>query len=111
MKVVKHKNDGRFIVNMHALHNANIIHKLFPQEMYSLPPVTTNREEFHHTLAAQLREAKKGKGKHPEGEKERIEVQARQEGMNQTNNVLEDNELADSVAAAGIIVDLENIQF
>lgn len=112
IKVVKHKNDGRFIVNMHALHNANIIHKLFPQEMYSLPPVSINCQELHHSLAAWLHEAKKTKGKQIEGARGGKESEARPEETisHQEDYGLGNDELADSIAAAQVIVDLENAQ-
>ena len=40
---------------MHALHNANIAHKIFTEDLYSLPPVTIDRSRLHKILASKLR--------------------------------------------------------
>ena len=55
IKIVEHADSEHFVVNMHAIHNASILHKLFPSHLYSLPPIANDRVALHHSLAAKLR--------------------------------------------------------
>lgn len=54
---IKHNDDDHFVVNMHSLHNAHLIRKVFPQEI--LAPSSRAQEDtgfhLHRRLATNLR--------------------------------------------------------
>ena len=64
VETIKHSPDGRYIVNMHVLHNPHILRKLFDRESYSIPAID-DRVSLHKKCASQYRalQAKKSKGK------------------------------------------------
>lgn len=80
IKVLEHNDSQHFIVNVHALHNANIIHKIFPESMYSQPSVLSNRLGLHKALARSL-----GDGVHDDMdvdmEQDNVQVMAQSAGM------------------------------
>ncbi|KAJ7813532.1 hypothetical protein B0H14DRAFT_2376772, partial [Mycena olivaceomarginata] len=53
---VAHSEDNRFILNMHALHNAHLIRETRPRHLTAPKPCFTNRRAKHNEFAATLRE-------------------------------------------------------
>ncbi|KAJ4492105.1 hypothetical protein C8J55DRAFT_533997 [Lentinula edodes] len=57
---IEHVDDKHFVINMHSLHNANLIRALLPHNLTEPKPLHSDRERWHH----------KGKaGKNPRKEK------------------------------------------
>ncbi|THU75815.1 hypothetical protein K435DRAFT_706355, partial [Dendrothele bispora CBS 962.96] len=60
MQTTKHKacivhvNDGRYLLNMHALHNAHLIREALPRHLVAPVPLKSDRVEFHKQLSASL---------------------------------------------------------
>ena len=54
INVMQHSEDGRFIINMHSLHNSNYLHNIIPPELYDRAPVSADRDRLHRTLAETL---------------------------------------------------------
>ncbi|KAI0794995.1 hypothetical protein C8Q75DRAFT_838852 [Abortiporus biennis] len=52
---VQHKAVERYLLNIHALHNAHLIRKVLPRSLTMPVPYFTNRNEKHHAFAASLR--------------------------------------------------------
>lgn len=52
---ISHKEDGRYIINLHALHNAHILRETLPRHLVALTHSHPNRRELHDTMAAKLR--------------------------------------------------------
>ena len=76
VETIKHSPDGRYIVNMHVLHNPHILRKLFDRESYSIPAID-DRVSLHKQYATEYRaqQAKKSKGKN--ADKGATDVRAR----------------------------------
>ena len=64
VEIIRHSGEGRYIVNMHVLHNPHIIRKLFDRESYSIPAIG-DRVSLHKRYVAEHRArlAVKAKGK------------------------------------------------
>ncbi|KAJ3803570.1 hypothetical protein F5876DRAFT_54308 [Lentinula aff. lateritia] len=52
---IEHTDDKRFVINMHALHNANSIRTLLPRNLTKPIPLHSDREKWHHDIATSLR--------------------------------------------------------
>lgn len=61
VSLVKHNDDGHFIVNVHALHGAHLIRAVFPPDLMEIPPLSDDRVQMRNNLASMLRESKKEK--------------------------------------------------
>ena len=61
---IRHSSDGRYVINMHVLHNPHLLRKLFDRESYSIPAIG-DRVSLHKKYAAENRArlAEKAKGK------------------------------------------------
>ncbi|KAJ7649282.1 hypothetical protein B0H17DRAFT_1270814 [Mycena rosella] len=55
-KLTAHSEDSRFLLNMHALHNANLIRETLPRHMTQPKPCFLDRRAKHNEFAAKLRE-------------------------------------------------------
>ncbi|KAJ7810168.1 hypothetical protein B0H14DRAFT_2286568, partial [Mycena olivaceomarginata] len=53
---VKHSPQERYIVNMHALHNAHLLREVLPRFLTAPTPYLHDRIASHGRFAAQLRE-------------------------------------------------------
>ncbi|THU81202.1 hypothetical protein K435DRAFT_565165, partial [Dendrothele bispora CBS 962.96] len=51
---VVHVDDGRYLLNMHALHNAHLIREALPRHLVAPVPLKSDRVEFHKQLSASL---------------------------------------------------------
>ncbi|KAG8914101.1 hypothetical protein FRC01_004225 [Tulasnella sp. 417] len=49
-----HTEDSQFVINLHALHNADILRKTLPRRLTQPRPLYSNRREFHASQAARL---------------------------------------------------------
>ncbi|KAF5379419.1 hypothetical protein D9615_006531 [Tricholomella constricta] len=61
---IVHKEIDRYLINIHAFHNAHLIRATLPRDLTKPIPFRLNREEHHSTIAASLRtvqEAKRAK--------------------------------------------------
>jgi hypothetical protein len=56
MEVVEHVDDTRFIINMHALHNAARLRKVLPRSITKPAPYHVDRIAAHSRTATALRE-------------------------------------------------------
>ncbi|KAH9830861.1 uncharacterized protein C8Q71DRAFT_687744, partial [Rhodofomes roseus] len=56
---IEHKDEKRYIVNTHALHNAALLRKLLPRHLTAPVPhiKPDERKAAHHEMAAALRTA------------------------------------------------------
>jgi hypothetical protein len=55
LSLIAHEDDGHFVINMHALHNASILRKVLPRELTAPKPLYTDRKAHHYKIAAGLR--------------------------------------------------------
>ncbi|KAI0682681.1 hypothetical protein BC835DRAFT_1424141 [Cytidiella melzeri] len=55
VKSVVHRDDGRYILNMHALHNAHLVRSILPRSLTTPVPLVPDREAFHRQIAEGLR--------------------------------------------------------
>ncbi|KAJ3744278.1 hypothetical protein DFH05DRAFT_1616439 [Lentinula detonsa] len=53
-KCIVHAEETRYIINMHALHNAHLIREALPRQLIQPIPSKTDRVAFHKNLSAQL---------------------------------------------------------
>jgi hypothetical protein len=56
MEVIEHVDDIRFIINMHALHNAARLRKVLPRDITKPAPYHIDRIAAHNHTATALRE-------------------------------------------------------
>ena len=56
-----HKNDDRYILNLHALHNADLVREALPRSLVAPVPYFDDRYSKHCDLAAQLRNSNPAK--------------------------------------------------
>jgi hypothetical protein len=54
-KMICHEDDKHFVVNTHALHNANLLRKFLPRNITAPKPLYDDREAGHHEIAVTLR--------------------------------------------------------
>jgi hypothetical protein len=55
VSLIAHEDDGHFIVNLHALHNATLIRKMLPRHLIAPKPLYADRTARHYEIAAGLR--------------------------------------------------------
>ncbi|KAI0684232.1 hypothetical protein BC835DRAFT_1464922 [Cytidiella melzeri] len=55
VKSVVHRDDGRYILNMHALHNAHLVCSILPRSLTTPVPLVPDRKAFHRQIAEGLR--------------------------------------------------------
>ena len=55
VSLISHEGDGCFVINMHALHNATLLHNILPRHLTAPKYLYTDRMAQHHEVAAQLR--------------------------------------------------------
>jgi hypothetical protein len=55
-KLTAHSEDSRFLLNTHALHNANLVRETLPRHMTEPKPCFLDRRAKHNEFAAKLRE-------------------------------------------------------
>ncbi|KAF8976221.1 hypothetical protein BDQ17DRAFT_1190165, partial [Cyathus striatus] len=53
--VIEYKSDKKFIINMHALHNAAKIRRYLPQELTVPIPLVPDRKTHHQTISKSVR--------------------------------------------------------
>ena len=54
VSLISHEDDGCFVINMHALHNATLLWNILPHHLTALKHLYTDRIAQHHEVAAQL---------------------------------------------------------
>jgi hypothetical protein len=73
---ISHSPEQRFILNMHALHNAHLIRDILPRSLTEPIPYLQDRAASHGRFAAQLRET---------GPAKRAETQAKTKATREKN--------------------------
>jgi hypothetical protein len=70
ISLISHQDDGHFVLNLHALHNAALIRQVLPRHLTSPKPLYNDRQARHFEIATKLRvtqalkrETTKAKGK------------------------------------------------
>ncbi|KAJ3990238.1 hypothetical protein F5890DRAFT_1388757, partial [Lentinula detonsa] len=53
-KILHHSSSQRYFINMHALHNSNLLRDTLPRSLTEPIPLLTNRGVKHQELAAEL---------------------------------------------------------
>lgn len=53
--VLQHNDDLQFVINLHAIHNADLLRKTLPRALTAPTPLVLNRDALHDKLAAGLR--------------------------------------------------------
>jgi succinate dehydrogenase/fumarate reductase-like Fe-S protein len=54
-KVIAHTDEDHFILNLHALHNTDLIRETLPAELTTPKPIFPDRWKKHREFAAELR--------------------------------------------------------
>ena len=54
VSLISHEDDGRFVINMHALHNAILLQNILPRHLTAPKHLYTDWIVWHHKVAAQL---------------------------------------------------------
>ena len=75
-KLIEHANNNQFIVNMFALHNAELLREVLPRSLIKPVPLYTDRRRRHNEIAAQLR---------IDGSQKRAETNAKRKRTRQAN--------------------------
>jgi len=57
-KLIAHTDDDHFLVNLYALHNANLLRNALPRDLYAPTPLYQDRQQRHYEMAANLRKQK-----------------------------------------------------
>ena len=52
--LISPQDDGRCVINMHALHNATLLRNILPHHLTALKHLYTDQIAWHHKVAAQL---------------------------------------------------------
>src|ERR1700732_1034538 len=55
VSLISHEDDGHFVINMHALHNATLLRNILPRHLTAPKCLYTDRTVRHHEIAAQIR--------------------------------------------------------
>lgn len=58
---VKHSDFDRYIINLHAHHNAWRLRKVLPRQLTAPMPYTLDRRKLHEAVAKELRKKNTGK--------------------------------------------------
>ena len=74
-KLIKHKDDNHFIINMYAIHNATLLHKSLPQYLTAPRALHQDRQLHHAKVATGLRVNQTAK--RARAQEKRKETQAR----------------------------------
>ncbi|EIW54556.1 uncharacterized protein TRAVEDRAFT_60724 [Trametes versicolor FP-101664 SS1] len=80
-KIIGHEPIGRYLLNMHALHNAALIREVLPRELTSPIPYVDDREARHRELAAAMRIS--GPRKRADAQAKAAETRARNKNAKQ----------------------------
>ncbi|KAJ3982098.1 hypothetical protein F5890DRAFT_1416419 [Lentinula detonsa] len=95
-KIIQHSDCQQYIVNMHALHNSNLLRDTLPRYLTEPIPLVKDRQQKHQELAAQLRIS--GPAKRAEIQEKSKQTRKRNKGLKmaqgglQLPTVLEANE-------------------
>lgn len=89
---IKHSNDDDYIVNMHALHNAQLLRETLPRCLTAPIPYTVDRKAKHDELAAKLRVS---------GLMKRAETAAKAKATREKNKKLKDPQVTQEVSIEG----------
>lgn len=84
LKVLKHTDDDRFFVNMHALHNAALIRETLPRNLTAPKPFFEDRRAEHDKIAAWLRIS--GPAKRAETQRKQKETREKNKNKRVANN-------------------------
>ena len=60
---IQHKDDNYFVINIYALHNAHLIHRILPRSLLKPKLLHSDCEASHHQIATTLRESRNGRRK------------------------------------------------
>src|ERR1700733_13931896 len=55
IQLIKHTDDGQFVINMTSLHNAAQIRKILPRHLSAPKSLYSDRKTYHFDIAATLR--------------------------------------------------------
>jgi hypothetical protein len=55
VQLISHRDDGHYIINTHALHNAMLLRDVLPREHTKPIPLFTDRQKRHFEIAAEMR--------------------------------------------------------
>ena len=54
ISLITHKDNGHFVINMHAFHNATLLWKILPRHLTAPKPLYVDRKARHFAIAAGL---------------------------------------------------------
>jgi len=100
-KLIAHSDDNHFLVNLYALHNANLLRSVLPRELYAPGTLYQDRKAHHFEAAAKLRtsqgekraEAKKRRQAKAEEKRAKAAEAARNGESSSDSEVMADDEL------------------
>lgn len=55
ISLITHEDNGNFVINMHAFHNATLLRKILPRHLTAPKPLYIDRKARHVEIAAGLR--------------------------------------------------------
>ncbi|OJD09947.1 hypothetical protein ACJ73_10004 [Blastomyces percursus] len=88
--------EDRFLVNLHAIHNAHLLHSIIPRNLTAVKPAFVDRYEAHCSMASRLRRA--------QGER-RMEQQAVRGARSQSRSRSQSQSGQDSRELSPFVVD------